>query len=86
MDRGRSPTEQLLSCIISLHPILRTGKKIQEKLHEAGLIPLSHPHFSPVTVLAAGQTPAPAWPQALLSNPSPWEQDGLEAGEEEGYG
>lgn len=86
MDRGRSPTRQLLSCIIFLHPILRTGKSIQEKLHEAGLIPLRHPHFCPVTVLAAGQTPAPAWPQALLGNPSPQEQDSLEAGEEEGDG
>lgn len=85
MDWGRSPTRQLLRCIIFLHPILRTAKTIQEKLHEAGLIPLGHPHFSPVTVLAVGQTPAPAWPQALLSNPSPWEQGSLEAGEEEGY-
>jgi len=32
MDRGRSPTEQLLSCIIFPHPILRTVKEIQEKL------------------------------------------------------
>lgn len=83
---GGGAQPQLLRCMIFLHPILRTVEKSQEKLHEAGLIPLSHPHFSPITVLAAGQTAAPAWPQALLSNPSPWEQDSLEAGKEEGYG
>lgn len=81
MDRRRSPTRQLLSCVIFVHPVLRTVKGIQEKLCEAGLTLLSDPHFPPGTVLAAGQPPAPAWPGALLSSPSPWEQDSLEAGE-----